>query len=108
MICLDGLRLGWEWSIVARLVPKKSEEEVYIHTCLNGQKTRKSLRPKSQKLKMGVTIYTINFGKLLPKCVFPVPVNLCSVCLEALVSKREMLPPRVIQDSIELSIKTSA
>ena len=33
-------------------------------------------------------VYTTNFSKLLQKYVLPVPINLCSACLEASVTKR--------------------
>ena len=39
---------------------------------------------------MWVMVYTANFSKLLQKYVLPVPINLCSACLEASVAKREM------------------
>ena len=77
MICLNGQRLVGMRGIVARLVTRKFEEEVYVQTCLNGQTTWNSLLPKSQRLKMEVTIYTTHCSWLLANSVLPVPTVFC-------------------------------
>ena len=52
-----------------------------------GKKTQKYFCPTSERVKVGVTSFTTNFNKLLAKILLPVPINICSACLEVLVPK---------------------
>ena len=104
MICLNGQRLVGTRGMVARLVTRKFEEEVYVQTCLNGQTTWNSLLPKSQRLKMEVTIYTTHCSWLLANSVLPVPTVFC--LLRGFSYKERNASPRGTQDSVELSIES--